>query len=254
MIVSPRSREMSFSEIMKGAFDLEKSPLSLGKRLFASAEQQPKDWIMESPFNRESWQKDRQLDLNTPTRPGKRNASTELGNMEKHLKVDTSTANDAGTSINQSVEAPQPLVNQTGTVAVNFTRAPRLISKRNVELTRLLEMVQQNVRRSNELADLVTNYINQHSADSQEKAPVMHGVKPFSPEDLSQKLHVETEPFHSSLACGGDSPDPPRDNSKFARGHMIDKLDILAKSPLDTPEPTHDAAKGKFAGFCCSEL
>ena len=249
MIVSPRSREMSYSEILNGAYDLEKSPLALGKRLTASAEQQTKDWLLESPFNRGLWQKDRQGDLDTPTRRGKRNASTEIGNVGKHLKADTLTAGIAETGTTQTVEDSLPLVNQTGTVAVNFTQAPRLAPKRNLELTRLLDMVQQNVQRSNELADLVTNYINQHSADSQEKAPVMRGVKPFSPDDISQKMQIETEPRLSTLACGGDSPDPPRDNSKFARGHMIDKLDILAKSPLKTPEPAYDAAQGMRPKF-----
>lgn len=243
MIISPNTRERSYSDIMNGAFDLEKSPVALGKRLSASASQHTKDWLLQSPFGRQQCLEDRQPDLATPTRRGKRTASSQIGNVGKQVKADTLTADDDDTCPIPGLGDLSPFGNQMGTVTVGMSQVGNMFPTNSVGLSNLLEMVQKNLQRSNQLADLVFNYINQHSADSQEKAPVLGGMKAHSLEDITQKMQPEMMPRIPAIACGGDSPDPPRDNSRFSRGHMIDQLDI-SKSPLKSPEPTYDGTKG----------
>ncbi|KAL1958629.1 hypothetical protein VTO42DRAFT_4226 [Malbranchea cinnamomea] len=253
MIISPNARETSFSEIMNGAFDLDKSPMGLGRRLAATTQTDAKELLLQSPFGIPPAPEKTQLDMSTPTCSSKRHASSQIGNIEKQIKsLESSSKPDTGRNPASQAEYLDSvsLFNQTNPATVTFMNPRMRAPTQPPDFAKLLEMVQRNAQQSKELVDLVTNYINRHSADAQEKAPVLGSFGTQFSEDIISKTHVDTAAQTSTLACGGDSPDPPRDNSKVCRGHMIDRIDIISKSPLKTPDPGREGRQVECQSAC----
>lgn len=246
VVVSPNTRERSFSDIMNGAFDFQKSPKGLGNRLAEVGGPSTIDRKFHSPFDPlYSSPENPVADWPSPTRAGKRNASSQIGPLGKQAKSSHAPDSQSCVSNPNTATNMPPVGNQTGSVTVGFTLPSPTTREPSPELMHLLEMIRQNTDRSRELSDMVANYISRHSPDSLEAAPIAGETKTLLCKDIISSKDLLSPPRRpSAIACGGDSPDPPRDNLNHPRGHMIDKNDVGSKSPYKSRDPSCDGERG----------
>lgn len=235
-IISPNARDQSFTEIMNGAFDLEKSPLSLGKKLANNPTLRTKDWVFQHPFDVSNNSDPEDLPSPTPVRSGKRVASSLLGPTVKQTKsarasferVDHSPPVSAVESRN-----PFPTETRNNDVTVGFTVSSGDVSPQPTELSHLMQMIQRNTEQSKELAGLVLKYLRKTRGSWNDDLPGTGHLEQVCAESLAHKQQSYSGPQIATLAGGGDSPDPPRDHRNPFRGHMIDRVDFNMGTTAD---------------------
>ena len=186
IVVSPNTRERSFSEIMNGAFNLEKSPKDLGKKLVEAAESYHKNRQAQNPFGPSpANRRDTAEEWSTPTRASKRNASSAIGPMTNKQAKSThvSGIQVSGTDLDSAATLPSAAY-QAEPVTVAFTMPRPTRCDQSPELMHLLELIRQNTERSKELFDMVEDYIKKHSSKEQEAAPVSEMQESLVAKDL----------------------------------------------------------------------
>lgn len=218
-MMSPRTKEKTFTEIMNHAFDLTNSPSGLGRRLSSSGK--PNDgWLLQSPMTPPSSCGESSFTRTSPMRSGKRVASSDASPSFKQIKTSIdSSPSSANRSNNDSCidrwDIPTDYRDNSGNMVLD-----------EPEVGKLLDMMRSNIQQSKELTDLFAKFVQQTITDpnqqdfqsdrtgSQTGKPVKHTETPGS------------SSHGSAVGSGGDGPDPPRDPNNPFRGHMIDRQDI----------------------------
>jgi hypothetical protein len=244
VIVSPTSREKSFTEIMNGAFDLKKSPRGLGRRLAAVAPYPMKKEPTDTAFGDEASGFD---DWLTPTKRSKRIASSQMGpSWGKQVKTSPHASDRRVADPLFRPMEPFPPANESRSITVGFSRPGQTRAGRPPELARLLSLVRENTEQSQRLAGLVKDYLDRHSPAGQEVAPILGQLASNPFKEIPSKLQTEPVAQVPAIAYGGDGPDPPRDYLNVFRGHMVDQVEVNCKSAQDTPTGSNCGGQGVF--------
>ncbi|EGD91088.1 hypothetical protein H112_01678 [Trichophyton rubrum D6] len=196
-VVPDASPENAFSEIMNGAFDSEKSPLSLGKTM-ADIDTTPSSDRLLQQSNPFGYQKQQQ---------GKRAASSQItAPAETYKKANSSSS--GGSS--------------------RFGYESNTFSPGESELSTLAHLIQQNTKQSAELQQLLFEFLkqkqeelNSHSVSSSRSDNVQESTDE-NDGMLSPGPHVANG--------GGESPDPPHGSKNNFRGHMIEGVESASDS------------------------
>ncbi|KLJ08438.1 hypothetical protein EMPG_16124 [Blastomyces silverae] len=200
-MVTPSTRENTFTEAMNGAFDLTKSPLWLGRKLAAATLPEKESWLLQNPRNPFG------SDSNSHT--GSSSSMTDQSQKEAH-------------NTNRFVESQ----NQSDRMTVEFGLAQSPTAIETDEFSQLLQSIELHSRQSKGLADMVSSYLEGDGSHSDINSAVgdvnnKFYTKPLRRPNQSSECNLQV----ASLPGGGDSPDPPRDHSTPFRGHMIDRID-----------------------------
>lgn len=206
--MSPEARDKAFDEILHGAFDkgCSSSHCAHGRCQHAECnahnDGKAAPRIVLSPLSDSSVQS-----LN-----GKPTAPAEL--LAPHS---IKSAARADASFDDPVHV--------GLLAAHTQNPSESVIRSTPDLWKLLDMVQSNTKKSQELSELLRSYLNppSHNGDGHHlsgrpttyKGPKETFVKP------TKHLHVKY-PEPKVAEAGGDSPDPPGDRNGFPRGHMLD--------------------------------
>lgn len=256
-MISPNAREQSFTEIMNGAFDLEKSPLSLGKKLANNIKPTPTDWNLQDPFNDESsvHLEDFIATTPTPVRSINQNFAALSGRPSKQMTThDNYFKPDAQFSSMKHVktEDPLPLAPAGDDITVGLALAGDMATPPTVNFDRLLQMIQQNTAQSKELYTLLSTYLNKGRGLRHDSSSSANVSSRGSTKQIPMKDQSDLAPQIATLACGGDSPDPPRDHTDPFRGHMIDRMDDM-RSSMDASSDAHTRTQSE-AGWGSSTI
>ncbi|WEW60709.1 hypothetical protein PRK78_006196 [Emydomyces testavorans] len=213
--ISPNTRELSFAEIMNGAFDSNCSPQLLKN----GASLKPPD-----PFDIESPNTKPEMDISSPFEKGKKSIP-RAPLFGRHTPCYLSSEPASLSVPPNAIYLPPPALRETSSEAVTagFASGPPLTSEPR-EMTRLLEMIEQNPGRSKELADLVFDFLGKYPKTSQGTAPKANGTG-FAARYIHQnKAQSPVSPQVATIAGGGDSP--PRYPNDTFRGHMVERPDV----------------------------
>ncbi|EFR03742.1 hypothetical protein MGYG_06741 [Nannizzia gypsea CBS 118893] len=203
-VVPGVSQENVFSEIMNGAFDLEKSPTSLGQKLANIDIKPPSDWLLQqsNPFGTQNQQQ------------RKRAASSQITPPAETYKKANSSSSDRS---NRTEPALAELSYKTDTLGPG-----------EPGLSTLVHLIQQNTKQSAELKNLLLAYLHQKEGGTNS-----HQVS-ISGSDTARQSTDENDrmlsPGPHVANGGGESPDPPHGSKGIFRGHMIDCVGVESAS------------------------
>lgn len=223
MTVSPKTRERSFTDIMNGAFDLAKSPMSLGRKL--SKPTQSGQFFHHSLDEPDSDTETPMMVCPDPAQAGRKVASSSEGSP--FVKLPRSALASSSSEENDSVPSLSPATettHQDQAVTVGFGLLPTSMPPDQPELDLLLKMMRRNTEQSKKMTDLITKLMEKTSSKSQETAPVKGEINQLPVKQLNDGRDFPAGPQVATLAGGGDSP--PHNASNPFRGHMIDRLDF----------------------------
>ncbi|PGH01751.1 hypothetical protein GX51_05067 [Blastomyces parvus] len=199
-MVTPSTRENTFTEAMNGAFDLTKSPLWLGRKLAAARLPEKESCLLQNSRN--------PFGSDTNSHTGSSSSTTDQSQRKAH--------NSRG-----SVKSH----NQSDRMTVGFSLAQSPTTIETDEFARLLQSIELHSRQSKGLVDMVSSYLDGDGSHSDVNSAVgdvnKFYTKPLRRPNQSSECNLQV----ASLPGGGDSPDPPRDHITPFRGHMIDRVD-----------------------------
>lgn len=241
-IMSPRTREKTFTEIMNHAFDLTSSPMDLGRRL-STSEKSYDGWLLQQPMSPPSSCGKSSFTRTSPMRSGKRVASTDARPSFKQIKTDSDSSPSSVDRRNN-----KNCIDIDGwDIPTEYSRNSGGTESNALEASKLLDRMRSNIRQSQELADLFAKFVQQTITDPSQRDS---GSDRTGSQTSKPHEHTETPrgSSHSSgVGNGGDSPDPPRDPNNYFRGHMIEKQYISA---TDTESETDQrSGRGKQDNF-----
>ncbi|PGH18599.1 hypothetical protein AJ79_00378 [Helicocarpus griseus UAMH5409] len=242
-LISPNTRDQTFTEIMNGAFDLKGSPFSLGKKLASSAAFSDDNWMLQTPLehlssdtkshtgscssttaqtqnHRTQSQKPQQNDDHAPPLQDSQQEEN-INTVDKVSTTDLSAADRDPSTLVQDRIQPDP-------VTVGFGIAENAMPINMNEFSQLLQMIELHGRQSKDLADLVSNYLDRTGSRYYDISSLAGGIQKYYTKPLRRRNQSSENSLHvASLPGGGDSPDPPRDHQIPFRGHMIDRVDTV---------------------------
>lgn len=221
-LMSPHTREKTYTEIMNHAFDLKDSPLGLGRRL--SCGLKPRDgWLLQSPMTPPSSYGESSFTRTSPMRSGKRVASSDARPSFKQIKTDS----DSSPSSMRTRRNDDSCINAWD-IPADYRRNSGSLVRDEPEAGKLLDMMRSNIRQSKELTDLFEKFVQQTINDPNQQDFRSNRTASQTDKPLKCTETPGASSQGSAVGSGGDGSDPPRDPNNPFRGHMVDRQDIGA--------------------------